>query len=44
MIRNTGITQGITHEITSKTVLFRNTGILSYYGYYANNFQGEIFG
>ena len=44
MIRNMGITQGITHKNTSNTVLLRNTGSLAYYGYYANNFQGEIFG
>ena len=44
MTRNTGITHGITHEITSNTILNRNTGISSYYGYYANNFQGELFG
>jgi len=42
--RNTGITHGITHKITSNTVLFRNMGILSHYGYYANDFQGELFG
>ena len=50
MSRNTGITHGITHDITSNTILNRNTGISSYYGYYgyygyyANIFQGENIG
>ena len=43
MTRITGKTYGITHEITSKTVRHSLTGKTLSCGYYANNFQGELF-
>ena len=47
MTRITGIiydnTHDIRHEITRITVRRCLTGKTPYYGYYANNFQGEYF-